>query len=72
MAQEAGIRWAKQQFIWAEIEPQPGQFRWQKYDAIVDLCENYGLQIIARLDGAPAWSRQDNTMPGRPPDDLKD
>lgn len=72
MAAEAGIGWAKQQFIWAEIEPQPGQFRWVKYDAIVDLCERYGLQIIARLDGAPAWSRQDNSMPGRPPDDFQD
>ncbi len=72
MAAQAGIGWAKQQFIWAEIEPQPGQFRWAKYDDIVDLCETYGLQIIARLDGAPNWSRQDNSMPGRPPDDFQD
>lgn len=72
MAAEAGIGWAKQQFIWAEIEPQPGQFRWGKYDAIVDLCESYGLQVVARLDGAPNWSREDNSMPGRPPDDFAD
>jgi hypothetical protein len=72
MAREAGIGWAKQQFIWAEIEPQPGQYRWEKYDAIVDLCEDYGLQIVARLDGAPDWSREDNSMPGRPPDDYAD
>jgi hypothetical protein len=70
MAHEAGIAWAKQQFIWAEIEPQPGQFRWDKYDQIVDLAEKVGLQIVARLDGAPGWSRQDNSMPGRPPDDF--
>jgi hypothetical protein len=72
MAREAGIGWAKQQFIWAEIEPQPGRFEWQKYDAIVNLCASYGLQIVARLDGAPNWSRQDDTMPGRPPDDFAD
>jgi polysaccharide biosynthesis protein PslG len=72
MAREAGIHWVKQQFIWAEIEPQPGQFRWGKYDAIVDLCETYGLQVIARLDGAPNWSRQDDSMPGRPPDNIED
>ena len=70
MAREAGIGWAKQQFIWAEIEPQPGRFRWEKYDEIVALCEDYGLQIVARLDGAPVWSRPENSMPGRPPDDL--
>lgn len=72
MAAEAGISWAKQQFIWAEIEPQRGQYRWDKYDAIVELCTRYGLQIIARLDGAPNWSRQDNSLPGRPPDDFAD
>jgi hypothetical protein len=70
MAREAGIVWAKQQFPWYEIEPRQGQFKWQKYDAIVDLCEAYGLQIVARLDSAPNWSRQDNSMPGRPPDDF--
>jgi len=70
MAREAGIGWAKQQFIWAEIEPQPGRFRWEKYDAILELCENYGLQLVARLDGAPAWSRPEGSMPGRPPDDF--
>jgi len=72
MASDAGIHWAKQQFIWAEIEPQPGQYRWEKYDTILELCESYGLQIIARLDGAPNWSREDNSMPGRPPDDFAD
>jgi len=72
MASDAGVHWVKQQFVWAEIEPQPGQYRWEKYDAIVALCESYGLEITARLDSAPNWSRQDNSMPGRPPDDLSD
>jgi hypothetical protein len=71
MAREGGIVWAKQQFFWAEIEREQGQFRWEKYDAIVDLCEAYGLQIVARLDGAPNWTRQDDSMPGRPPDDFE-
>jgi hypothetical protein len=70
MARQAGITWAKQQFIWAEIEPQPGQFRWEKYDAIVTLCEAYGVQVVARLDAAPDWSRDEGTMPGRPPKDF--
>jgi hypothetical protein len=72
MASDAGVHWVKQQFVWAEIEPQPGQYRWEKYDKIVELCESYGLRLIARLDSAPYWSREDNSMPGRPPDDLTD
>ena len=80
MAAEAGIGWVKQQFVWAEIEPQDidlhdpinWQKSWGKYDEIVDLCERYGLQIIARLDHPPAWTRQDNSLANAPPDDLAD
>ena len=72
MAAEAGIGWAKQQFPWAEIEPRKGELSWEKYDHIVELCQRYGLQIIARLDRPPDWSRQDNSIPEAPPDDFED
>ncbi len=73
MAREAGITWIKQQFSWEEIEPQrKGEFDWAKYDRIVDLAEQYGMQIIARLDRPPDWTRQDNRFKTRPPDDLAD
>jgi hypothetical protein len=81
MASEAGLGWVKQQFPWEEIEPvRKGEFydervrnsSWEKYDRIVALCEEYGLQIIARLDRPPVWTRADNTYRERPPDDLED
>ncbi len=81
MAQEAGLGWAKQQFSWEEIEPvRKGEFfdertrrsSWEKYDLIVDLCEEYGLQVIARLDRPPDWAREDNTYKERPPDNFED
>jgi len=81
MAKEAGIGWVKQHFVWAEVEPRrkgefvdeaSGESTWRKYDQIVDLCEKYGLQIIARLDRPPDWTRQDNAYPERPPDDFDD
>lgn len=73
MAAEAGIGWAKQQFAWAEIEPRPGAAAaedWGKWDDIVDLCERYNIQIIARLDVAPDWAHSSNPHPGAPPDDF--
>lgn len=73
MAAEAGIGWAKQQFVWAEIEPAPGAAAaedWGKWDDIVDLCERYNIQVIARLDRAPDWSHPSNPHPGAPPDDF--
>jgi hypothetical protein len=81
MASEAGLGWIKQQFTWEEIEPvRKGEFfderirrsSWDKYDRIVDLCEEYDLQIIARLDRPPNWTREDNTYKERPPDNFED
>lgn len=81
MAQDTGLGWVKQQFTWEEIEPvRKGEFfderirrsSWEKYDRIVDMCEEYGLQIIARLDRPPDWTREDNTYKERPPDDFED
>lgn len=81
MAADAGLGWVKQQFPWEEIEPQrKGEYldpatksdSWAKYDRIVEACEKHGLQIVARLDRPPDWTRQDNTYKQRPPDNFED
>ncbi len=81
MAQQAGLGWAKQQFPWAEIEPlRKGEFidpvsgesSWAKFDRIVDLFQDRGLQVIARLDLAPGWARLPDTRPETPPTDFED
>lgn len=46
---------------------------WLKYDRIVDLAEQYGVRIQARLDNPPRWSRADpNKGDFAPPDDVQD
>jgi hypothetical protein len=81
MAQQAGLGWAKQQFAWAEIEPlRKGEFidpvsgdsSWDKFDQLVDLYRANGLQVIARLDRAPAWARVQDTRPETPPTNFED
>ena len=81
MVRDAGIRWIKQHAPWADIEtPARGQFfnaaarrsTWDKYDEIVDLAEEAGIDIIARIDRAPAWARADDPHPTAPPIDLED
>ncbi len=81
MAQEAGIGWVKEQFLWSQIEPErKGEFvdpvskgsSWRKYDNIVDLCQKYGLQIIARLDRPPIWAHGDTLHSERPPENFED
>jgi hypothetical protein len=74
MASEAGIGWAKQEFLWEEIEKRKNVFDWAKYDDIVAVYQKYNLQIIARLDRPPAWARQHPSETGSsgPPDRLDD
>jgi len=85
MIADAGFRWIRQEFPWEDIEihgkgdfedrrNEPYRSAWEKYDQIVDLAEQYNLQIIARLSNPPAWSRAQGKEAGTfaPPDDLED
>ncbi len=81
LVRAAGFGAIRQQFPWMEIEPdQKGVYwdaRWQhstwaKYDEIVALAEEYGLDVLARLDTTPAWARPGNPLPSAPPADVTD
>ncbi len=85
MIAEAGFRWIRQEFPWADIEIHgkgdfedrrhiPYRSAWEKYDHIVDLAERYGLRLIVRLTSPPAWSRRDGEARGAfaPPDNPED
>ena len=87
MITEAGFTWIRQQFPWEDIEIHGrGDFEdrrnveaigvvsaWDKYDHIVGLAEQYDIDIFARLDNPPQWSRS-NPDAGAfaPPDELQD
>jgi len=85
MIAEAGFHWIRQEFAWEDIEIHgPGDFEdrrhepyrsaWEKYDHIVDLVEQYGLEIQVRLSNPPAWTRTSGDENGTfaPPDDFQD
>lgn len=85
LIRDAGFHWIRQEFPWEDIEIEgKGIFQdhrqgrdissWAKYDHIVDLAEEYGIEIIARLDNPPAWSRAAGNEAGTlaPPDDYDD
>jgi hypothetical protein len=67
MIRDAGFKWIRQPFTWSDIEVhgkgdfedrrnEPHRSAWDKYDNIVDLAEQYGLNIIARLGAPPDWA----------------
>lgn len=85
MITAAGFHWIRQPFTWSDIEIHgkgdfedrrntPARSAWEKYDNIVDLAEQYQVQIIARLGAAPNWSRADGNARGdfAPPDRFED
>jgi hypothetical protein len=83
MIAEAGFKWIRQEFSWADIEiAGKGDYwdhkwnhsTWDKYDDIVDLAQKYNVQVVARLTSPPAWTRKDGTARGAfaPPDDVAD
>lgn len=85
MIADAGFHWIRQSFPWYDIEihgkgdfedrrHEPYRSAWDKYDNIVELTEQYGLAIIARLEAPPEWSRHDGNARGAfgPPDNIAD
>lgn len=81
MIEQGGFGFVRQIIGWYEIEPQQdvfvdaqGSSTWTKYDRIVELAEERGLEIIGRLEKPPAWARAGQPNPGMdgPPDRLED
>jgi hypothetical protein len=85
MLRAAGVGWVRQQFPWKEIERDAkGDFwdhkwnvdAWANYDNVVDLTRSYNIDLIARVDTSPDWSRP-NRSPGddwhqAPPENVED
>jgi hypothetical protein len=83
---DAGFTIIRQEFPWEDIEihakgdfidrrnDPAGVDAWAKYDHIVALAGEYDLEILARLDNPPAWSRvlTDTIGTHGPPDNLDD
>ena len=61
----------KQRFAWLDIEPAPGDWHWEQADAVVDEVENRGLEVVARIDGAPDWAIRPLDAPDDAPIDLE-
>ena len=85
MITAAGFHWLRQSFPWEDIEihgrgdfedrrHEPHRSAWEKYDHIVALGEQYGLEVVAVLGNPPDWSRADGDARGTsaPPDSFED
>ena len=54
---DAGFTWVKQHVGWREVEGvAKGVFDWDHTDAIVAEAEQFGLNVLFRLDREPVWT----------------
>jgi hypothetical protein len=82
LIRDAGFRFIKQELVWNDVErPQKGSFEdnatagkssWMKYDRIVDLAEQRGIEVIFRIDTTPDWARPGSAKHETPPDRFED
>lgn len=61
MAREAGFTHAKMMLQWANVEPAPGDYVWNRtkendFDNIMKAARNEGMKLVVRVDGVPAWA----------------
>jgi hypothetical protein len=88
MAAAAGYHFLRQEFPWEDIEihgkgdfedrrHEPYRSAWEKYDQIVDLAEQNGMELIVRLSNPPGWTRaqgegENNVDTFAPPGNVQD
>ncbi|HFD39048.1 MAG TPA: hypothetical protein ENJ31_04265 [Anaerolineae bacterium] len=53
---DLGFGWVKQQVRWADIEPQPGEFRWDVLDRTVASLDDAGVHLLLNVVGSPRWA----------------
>jgi len=59
LASEGGFDAVVQVFSWLEIEPTREEWHWEYPDFVVRAAKHYGLDLIVRLDGLPAWAAEE-------------
>ncbi|MFA4990111.1 MAG: beta-galactosidase [Candidatus Omnitrophota bacterium] len=56
LMQEAGVGWVRMDFLWQDIEPRRGEFKFERYDQIVDLLLKYNLKALGILNYSVDWA----------------
>ncbi len=56
LMKEAGVGWVRVDFLWQDIEPNEGCFQFEKYDLIVDVLSQYGINILGLLNYSADWA----------------
>jgi hypothetical protein len=53
---EAGVGTVRTVFDWPSIEPEPGVYRWERFDRAVERLAKRGIAILGLLDSSAPWA----------------
>lgn len=53
--QQAGIKWARQDFVWSRIERERGQYDFAPYERLVDQLRGHGVMVFGNLAYEPKF-----------------
>lgn len=56
LAQAAGCKWSREEFLWRRIEPRRGEFDWSFYDSVVETALRHGISIYGLIDYWSQWA----------------
>ena len=57
LAQNAGVKWSREEFHWARIERQKGQLDWSFYDKLVATARRHGISVYGILSYWSGWTK---------------
>jgi len=57
MAQDAGVKWSREEFGWAGIERQEGKFDWTFYDNVVATAKRHGISVYGLVSYWSNWTK---------------
>lgn len=64
---ETGFRQARERLSWREVNPQPGQWKFDHYLKVYSLYREKGIRVSGMFHDAPKWT----SLRGKLPTDLK-
>ena len=68
MITNAGFNWVRQQVVWSQIEPNPGNYYWSELDGVIETAVRNNIHVMLSVVSSPIWARKDGS--GGYPDDL--
>jgi hypothetical protein len=52
-----GVKWSREEFQWARIEPRRGDYQWEFYDRLLATAKQHGIQVYAIVGYWSGWTK---------------